>query len=294
MRQETGDRRQAGRRYMSLVPCPLSLRGLTVGIVGGGTMGEAFIKGLRAVGVSGARLIVSDVRVARLTALRRRYGVRVAHENAALVAAASVVILAVKPQEIDAVLYECAAARRTPSPLYLSIAAGVTLERLQRGLGRGAPVVRAMPNTAARIGAAITALAAGRGVSARQRRQASAICGALGDVIDVPERWLNAVTAVSGSGPAYFFTLVAAMREAGRRVGLPPSVAQRLAAATALGSGRLLVETGEDPATLIAQVASKRGTTEAALNVFARRGFNRIVAEAVAAATRRARKLATD
>ncbi len=281
------------RRYVSPPPAPrpLPLRGLTVGIIGGGTMGEALIKGLRAGGMPGARLVVSDVRAARLAALRRRYGVRVTRRSAVLVAEATVVILAVKPQEIDAVLRECAAVRRTAPPLYLSIAAGVTLARLRRQLGRRTPVVRAMPNTAARVGAAITALASGRHVPARQRRQAAAICTSLGDVIEVPERWLNAVTAISGSGPAYFFTLVAALRDAGCRVGLPSSVAQRLAVATALGSGRLLVETGDDPSTLIAQVASKRGTTEAALRVLARRGFGRMVTEAVVAATRRAQEL---
>lgn len=276
------------------------LRG-TIGIIGGGTMGEALAKGLRARGVAGSRILIADVRAARLAALRRRYGVRVTRDHAALARAASIVVLAVKPQEMDGVLRVCAAAtKRLParggpprqagraSPLYLSIAAGVTLAALQRGLGRRAAVVRAMPNTAARVGAAITALAAGRRVSAAQRRQAAAVCAAIGEVINVPERWLNAVTAVSGSGPAYFFALVRAMREAGRQVGLPAAVAQRLAAATAWGSARLLAETGADPSVLIAQVASKRGTTEAALKVFADRGFDRIVAEAIGAAARRA------
>ena len=269
-----------------------SLRGQTIGIIGGGTMGAALVKGLRARGVAGSRLIVSDVRAVRLADVRRRYGVRVTRKNAAVVSVSSIIVLAVKPQELDGVLQTCAAASRGRLPLYISIAAGVTLERLQRRLGRGASVVRAMPNAAARIGSAISALAAGRHVSVAQRRQARAICAAMGDVIEVPERWLNAVTAISGSGPAYFFTLVKAMREAGRRVGLPASVAQRLAASTALGSARLLIETGEDPAVLIGHVASKRGTTEAALKVFTKRGFDRIVAEAVAAAARRAKELA--
>lgn len=267
-----------------------TLRG-TIGIIGGGTMGEALTRGLRARGVPGSRILIADVRATRLASLRRRYRVRTTQDNGALARASSVVVLAVKPQEMAGVLRTCVTAARRPSPLYLSIAAGVTLDALQRGLGRRAAVVRAMPNTAARVGAAITAIASGRHVSAAQRRQAAAICAALGEVIDVPERWLNAVTAVSGSGPAYFFTLVRAMRGAGRRVGLPADVAQRLAVATALGSARLLSETGEDPAVLIQQVASKRGTTEAALQVLAKRGFDRIMAEAVRAATRRAREL---
>ena len=265
----------------------------SVGIIGGGTMGEALIKGLRARGVAGARLTISDVRPARLAQLRRRYGVRVTPDNAAVVRVSSVVILAVKPQEMDGVLQVCRAAigARATSPLCISIAAGVTLARLRRGLGPRVAVVRVMPNTAARIGASISALACGRGVSPAQRRQAAAICSAIGDVVDVPERWLNAVTAVSGSGPAYVFSLIRAMAAAGRRVGLPPALAQRLAAATALGSAHLLARTGEAPDALIAQVASKRGTTEAALRVFARRGFDRIIAEAVQAAARRAQEL---
>ena len=254
-------------------------------------MGEALTKGLRARGVAGSRILISDVRAQRLAALRRRYGVRVTQDNAALTKTSSIVILAVKPQEMAGVLRVCAAAAYRAPSLYISIAAGVTLDVLQRGLGRRAAVVRAMPNTAARIGAAITALAASRRVSIAQRKQAALICAAMGDVIEVPERWLNAVTAISGSGPAYFFTLVRAMREAGRKVGLPSSVAQQLAVATAWGSARLLAETQEDPTVLMQQVASKRGTTEAALKVFARRGFDRMVADAIRAATRRAKEL---
>ncbi len=285
--------RRVERSPMSLVPGPWSqmLRG-TIGIIGGGTMGEALVKGLRGHGLAGSRVLVSDVRPRRLSALRRRYGVRVAASNSDIAQTASVIILAVKPQELDGVLRECASVHRATPPLYLSIAAGVTIGRLQQRLGRRAPVVRVMPNMAARVGSAISALAVGRRVTSAHRRQAMAICAAMGDVIAVPERWLNAVTAISGSGPAYFFALVRALREAGRRIGLPSSVAQRLATATALGSARLLVETGEDPTVLIAQVASKRGTTEAALQVLAQAGFDRLIARAVHAATRRAAALA--
>ena len=148
-----------------------------------------------------------------------------------------------------------------------------------------------MPNLPAKVGCGITALAAGRLAGAPHRALAKAIFTSVGEVVEVPERMFDVVTAISGSGPAYFFLIFKALRDAGVRAGLPASAAQQLAVRTALGSARLVEETHADLAALITQVASKRGTTEAALKVFERRGLAAIIGAGVAAAAKRSREL---
>ena len=270
---------------------PAPLRRTTVGLIGAGNMGQALLRGLRRAGVAPHRLMVVESNPA--AARRVRLDVRVQVTDVqALARRCDVIIVAVKPHDMQLVLDALALACRTQrrKPLVLSIAAGVTLAALQRR-AKQLPVIRLMPNLPAKIGCGITAVAAGRWATGSHRALAKAIFSSVGDVVELPERCFDAVTAISGSGPAYFFLIFKALRDAGGRAGLPAPAAQRLAVRTALGSARLVEETGADLAALIQQVASKRGTTEAALKVFQRRRLASIIGEGVAAASRRSRAL---
>ncbi len=265
------------------------LRGKRLGIVGAGNMGQALLGGLRAAGVPAGALLVSERDRRRCAQVRQRFGVGcVALE--ALLRRASVVLVAVKPQDIRDVLRQIGAARRHRNVLVISIAAGIPIRAMARLAGRG-PVVRVMPNLPATIGSGISALAWGRGVSAADRAVARAIFQGVGEVIVVPERLLDAVTAISGSGPAYFFAVFQALREAGVRRGLPGEVAERLAVCTALGSAKLALEAPGRLPGLIARVASKKGTTEAALKVFRRRRLAAVIEAGVRAAAQRSKEL---
>ncbi|MBI3087981.1 MAG: pyrroline-5-carboxylate reductase [Candidatus Omnitrophica bacterium] len=255
-------------------------------------MGQALLKGLRDAGVPSARLLVVEANPQARRMARRRFGARPA-TMAALAARCGVVIVAVKPQDIrpvlDAYRQALSAARRSRT-LMISIAAGVTLSALERVLGR-IPVVRVMPNLAAKVGAAVSAMAAGRRATASHRVLARGIFECVGTVIELPERHFDAVTAISGSGPAYFFVIFRALRDAGVRQGLPKAAAERLAVQTALGSARLVEGLREDLDRLIAQVASKKGTTEAALKVLARRRLADVLQAGVSAAAQRSKEL---
>ncbi|MBI4354642.1 MAG: pyrroline-5-carboxylate reductase [Candidatus Omnitrophica bacterium] len=204
-----------------------------------------------------------------------------------------VVIIAVKPQDLGPALESLrrAFATRSRRVLVMSIAAGVRLASLERRLGRGVSVIRVMPNLPATVGCGMSALARGRAAAASDMAVAKAIFRCVGDVVELPERLFDVVTAISGSGPAYVFLILQALCDAGRRGGLPKSVAQQLAMRTAKGSAELALQSGETLEVLIARVASKKGTTEAALKVFARRGLARIIREGVSAAVRRSRQL---
>ncbi|MBI3325046.1 MAG: pyrroline-5-carboxylate reductase [Candidatus Omnitrophica bacterium] len=175
--------------------------------------------------------------------------------------------------------------------LIVSIAAGVPLAALERSL-QGAPIVRVMPNLGAKVGQGISALAYGRAVTPSDKRIARGIFGCVGEVLELPERLFHLVTAISGSGPAYFFLIFQALRDAGVRGGLSRAAATRLAVQTALGSAQVAGQTHDDLDVLVAQVASKRGTTEAALQVLRERGLTTILGDAIAAAAKRSAELA--
>lgn len=263
----------------------------TIGIIGAGNMGQALLRGLLRAGVPRRRLLVVESDPGAARRVSRALGVQIS-DVPSLVHHCDAIVVAVKPQDLRPVLEAIALASRTQrrKPLILSIAAGVTLPVLQRHAA-GLPVVRLMPNLPAKVGSGITALAAGRLASASQRALARAIFSSVGDVVDAPERMFDVVTAISGSGPAYFFLIFKALRDAGARAGLPASTAQQLAVRTALGSARLVEQTHADLGALITQVASKRGTTEAALKVFQRRKLAGIIGEGVAAAAKRSQEL---
>jgi pyrroline-5-carboxylate reductase len=269
---------------------------MRIAFVGGGNMAGAMIGGLQSRGVPPASITVADPVATQLARLAERFGVRTTHDNAAAAAEADVVVLAVKPQEMRDVttsLSRALARGDSRRRLFISIAAGTRVAKLAAWLGAVTPIVRAMPNRPALIGSGVSALYAGPGVTAAERETAEKLLASCGVTVWVEtEKQLDAVTAVSGSGPAYFFLLIEALEAAAIEQGLPAGTARRLAVATADGAGRMAAAGPESPAELRAQVTSKGGTTAAALDVFESEGLRAMVSRAVAAATQRSAELA--
>jgi len=270
------------------------LESLSIALIGGGNMARGIIGGLLGKGASASSITVSEPLEASRQSLVRDFGVRVTADNADAVRGAQVVVLAVKPQLMSGVARALAPALRESRPLVISVAAGIRADRLQHWLGDGIPVVRSMPNRPALIGAGASGLYADASVPAASRRLAELVLASTGLTVWVSaEDQIDAVTALSGSGPAYFFRLAELMAEAGTALGLDADVARQLAAQTLAGAGQLVAaEKSADLARMRAEVTSKGGTTEAALNTFAAQGFEQLVAAAMAAAERRSRELA--
>lgn len=264
---------------------------MKITFIGGGNMARALIGGLTRTGISAENITVSDPTAAQRNAAKSDFGVHVSADNAVAVADSRVVVLAVKPQIMDEVL----ASIRPAVPadcLIISVAAGVTLGALARGLGEGRPLVRAMPNTPALYGAGISGLAASPSVSEPDRALAESLLGAAGQTVWVDdEALMDAVTAVSGSGPAYFFALTEHLAAAGEKAGLPAVTAARLARATAIGAGVMLDRSELDAGELRDRVTSPGGTTEAALQSLLADDFDKILERAVDAAVERGRRL---
>lgn len=266
---------------------------MRIAFIGGGNMTTALVGGLRARGTPGTAIWVADPVPAQLERLRREYGVHVTKDNAAAVRETEVVVLAVKPQQMAEVVRGLATEFAARRHNVISVAAGIRLADLARWLGEGVAVVRAMPNRPALIGAGVTALYAGRAVDESARAAVELVMSGAGATVWLTdESQMDAVTAISGSGPAYFFLLVEALEAAGLDLGLPRETARRLAVETARGAGRMAAESGESPAALREQVTSKGGTTAAALEVLEGAGVRGIFARAVAAAARRSAELA--
>ncbi len=263
-----------------------------IGFVGGGNMATALIKGLLAAGLyRPEQMVASDIDAPKLATLRRRFKVRTTADNAALVRDAKVVFIAVKPQIIDIVLAQMQPAV-TPRQLFVSIAAGVTTARLQAGLGGDARVLRVMPNTPALLGQGMSVLVRGRHATAADERLGLRLLRAVGAAVAAhDEHWLDAVTGLSGSGPAYIYLFAEGLIAGGVAAGLPAALATQLALQTMSGAAAMLQETGETPAALRAMVTSPGGTTLAGLNELERRGFKAAVEAAVVAATRRSTEL---
>lgn len=269
------------------------MAGELIAFIGGGHMGRALVSGLRARGTPATDIAVADADAATRAALQADFGVRTSADNAAVVAHAAVLVIAVKPQVMRAVLAPLAPVLAAARPLVLSIAAGVRVARISAWCGASSPVVRAMPNRPALCGAGITGLFAPPGTSDTVRRRAEAVMAAVGETVWVDsEDHIDVVTAISGSGPAYFFLLAAELERSAVRHGLEPAAARRLAVATLHGAGRLANAGDGDLAQLRASVTSKGGTTEAALQHLAAAQFDTIVSGAVDAAVRRGRELA--
>jgi pyrroline-5-carboxylate reductase len=255
-------------------------------LIGGGRMGEALLGGLIAGGWGEpAELAVVEKIEARRKELADRFpGVQVVDDPVA----AEGVVIAVKPGDVEAA---CRAAAAAGVQRALSIAAGVTIATLESALGAGVPVVRAMPNTPALVGAGAAAIAGGTAATDDDLAWAEGVLAAVGTVVRVSEPLLDAVTGLSGSGPAYVFLVAEALIDAGVLVGLPRDVSVRLAIQTLLGSARLLAETGDTPEALRAAVTSPGGTTAAGLRALEQAGVRAALLDAVAAATERSKQL---
>ncbi|MDP8237072.1 MAG: pyrroline-5-carboxylate reductase [Candidatus Erginobacter occultus] len=262
-----------------------------IAFIGAGNMAEALIRGIiRDRLVAPEEIIAGEVNPGRREEVSRELGIRVTGDNREAVAGAGIVILAVKPQSLDPVL-EKIAGEITGDQLVISILAGVSTRRIEERLGNEVPVIRVMPNTPALVGAGVSVISPGRRAGEDALATARTILGAVGEVRVLEEKMIDAVTALSGSGPAYFFLLVEAMIRAGEKLGLPREEAERLAGETLAGAGRLLKESGRTAEELRRQVTSPGGTTEAAVAVFRERGLEKIVIAALEAAARRSKEL---
>jgi len=249
-----------------------------IGFIGGGNMAEAIIKGLLAGGVPVTDLAVAEPSPARAALLSERYGISVLTDNAALFAASDIIILAVKPQVCAVALQGIAGAA---GKLAISIMAGVKSSAIETMLGSGARVVRVMPNTPALVLAGASAIARGAFASDEDLALTRRIFDLVGTTCLVDEKLLDAVTGVSGSGPAYVLTFIEALADAGVKHGLTREVATALATQTVYGTAKLLLETREHPAVLKGNVASPGGTTIAAMHSLDRDGFRAATMNAV-------------
>jgi pyrroline-5-carboxylate reductase len=263
-------------------------------ILGGGNMGRALIGGLLRQGTRPEQISVGESVPAARESLSRELGIAATADNRAALANAAIVVVAVKPQDAQSVLEPLRDLLNRNRPTVLSVAAGIRVSALEAWCGAGIPVVRAMPNRPALVGAGATGLYAPSHVDAAHRAAAQHVMEASGEVVWVTsEDALDVVTALSGSGPAYFFLLAELMANAATELGLEPQSARRLAVATLYGSGLLAHTSDVDLARMREQVTSKGGTTEAALRAFASADLRGIVARALESATLRSRELAS-
>ena len=263
----------------------------TIAFVGGGNMARALIRGL--VGTATVRadqIIAADPDESKLRTLEQELGIRSTGDNAEAVEEASVVVLATKPQVFAQVLPGVAAVLG-PNTLLISVAAGIPTGLIERAMPAGTRVVRTMPNTPALVGAGATAIAAGSLATEEDLALAETLFRSVGISVRVPEAQLDAVTGLSGSGPAYVFAMIEALRDAGVREGLPEDTALQLASQTVFGAARLLRDENETPEVLRERVTSPGGTTRAGLDALSGAGFAEAVLGAVRAATRRSVEL---
>lgn len=263
--------------------------------IGGGNMASALLTGLARKGPLRDSVSLSDPSESARLRLTEEFGISTYADLAPALNGAEMVVLAVKPQVMPAVLDALAAAleqQPAMAPVIVSVAAGVTTDTMGGALGRGLPLVRAMPNTPALLGLGITGLFAAAGCSSTQRDMAEQLMRSAGVTVWVDsEQQLDVVTAVSGSGPAYFYLLIEALQKCAASMGLEPDTARLLALHTAHGAGVMALQADAEIAELRRRVTSPGGTTEAALRSLAADGFENIVAKAVAAAAQRAGEL---
>jgi pyrroline-5-carboxylate reductase len=267
----------------------------TLGFIGSGNMAEALARGALAAGVvQAANLLLSDVRADHRDALAAELGCRAAANNAEILAACDTVVLAVKPQMLADVLAQVEGLAR-PGQRFLSILAGARAEKIEAGLAHaGCPaprVVRAMPNTPALVGCGATAITRGAHARDEDMAAARALFDAVGVTVEVEARHMDAVTGLSGSGPAYVFLVMEALLDAARAQGIPDDAADALVKQTVLGAGMLAKSSEHPPAELRRRVTSPGGTTAAGLAVLDERGFRQALVDAVDAATKRGAEL---
>jgi pyrroline-5-carboxylate reductase len=265
----------------------------TLGVIGVGNMGAALVRGiLRAGALPPQQITIADPDVGKTSALAGEFGMHVSADNARLVGSSEYVVIAVKPNTVGAVMKEISGSLASQQSL-VSIAAGVTLSSLSGRLPQGISpaLIRVMPNTPALVGAGAMAVAPGPGATEDRVEKLTQLLRALGEVVVVDETLMDAVTGLSGSGPAFVFVMVEALADAGVAAGLPRPVALKLAAQTVYGAGKLVVESGQHPGALKEMVASPGGTTIAGLAELEKAGFRGAVLSAVKAAANRSREL---
>jgi pyrroline-5-carboxylate reductase len=266
-----------------------------ISFIGGGNMAASLIGGLIADGRDPASIYVSDVDTAKLEALADAFRIQTSSDNEEAVSLASAVVFAVKPQVMAPVVKGVAVPGKAHRPLFVSIAAGVREPDILRWLGFDAAIVRSMPNTPALVGSGATALYANPFVSDEQRNLAESVLRAVGLTLWVDdEDLLDAVTALSGSGPAYYFFLMESMERAGIALGLSKDQARVLTIQTAFGAAKMALESSDPPATLRARVASPGGTTESALDTLMVGGMEQLVHKALQAARDRSIELGSE
>ncbi len=264
----------------------------TIAFIGGGNMAASLIGGLVADGYDPRRILVSEPDPEKLSRLAARFGIHSCSDNNEAARQADVVVLAIKPQVLEQVAKELTEVMKRYRPLVISIAAGIRETHLQRWLGGDLALVRTMPNTPAMIQTGATALHAGKGVSEKQKNLAESILRAVGITCWVnDEEKMDAATALSGSGPAYFFLIMEAMEQAGKELGLPAETARLLTLQTALGAARMAIESSDGPAILKERVTSPGGTTEKALQILEQGGVRELFQQALTGARDRSIEL---
>ena len=259
-------------------------------VIGAGNMGEALIAGLIAYGETPANIAVCEKRADRAAELVSRYGIKIA-EISESVSDAEVILLVVKPQDMASVLAEIGSSVN-PAAVLVSFAAGKKIDFISTQLGKANSVIRVMPNTATMVGAGMAAISLGAGVTADQREFVTGFLAKSGEVVEVSEDLQDAVTATSGSGPAYFFAFVEAMIFGAQELGLSPEVATKLTVQTLVGAAKLLAESGKSASELRENVTSPNGTTAAALKSFSEGDLTALVAKSMQAARDRSIELA--
>lgn len=273
------------------------LKNLTIGVIGAGAMGGALCRGLVHGGAAEAKSIrVSDPHSGHVEALRANLGIEVARDNSEAARVANILILAVKPMNVGRVLDEIGPAMERENaadlPLLISIAAGCPIGKLEAHFKEPIPVIRAMPNTPAQVGRGACAFCRGTHARDEHARQAQEVFRSVGTALEVPESMMDAVTALSGSGPAYIYLMIEALIDGGVKVGLPREIAHELAAQTVLGAAQMVIETGMHPAQLRDMVTTPAGTTIEALAALEHSGLRAALIDAVGRATARSRELA--
>lgn len=264
---------------------------IRIGFLGAGQMATALAKGWATAGLLDlTHSLASDPYPAAREKFQATTGIRATNSNAEVIAAADVLVLAVKPQMMNAVLPE-AAATISAKHLVVSIAAGITLKQLAELLGSDTRLVRVMPNTPCLVGASATGYSVGPKATVADGELVGKLFRSVGNAFAVPENLLDAVTGLSGSGPAYVYVMIEALADGGVRVGLPRDIALSLAAQTVFGAAKMVLETGSHPAALKDAVASPGGTTIAGLHALERAGYRAALMDAVEAAAKRAAEL---
>ncbi len=273
-------------------PSPSEAPGERIAFIGGGNMARSLIGGLVRAGSDPADIRVAEPEAGARQALEREFGIITSENTQKIVEDAGIWVFAVKPQVIRQVCWGLASVAQAMRPLLVSIAAGITSGQIDRWCGGGLPVVRTMPNTPALLGEGVTGLFANAAVDATGRGRAERILRSAGATVWIgDEALMDAVTATSGSGPAYVFLLAEAMEQAAIAQGLPADAARTLTRQTLLGAARMLTGSDEAPAELRRRVTSPGGTTQAAIETFEAGGFRDLVAAAITAATRRGGEL---